>query len=39
MKIVCLQVDQLHSELTLARSLISERDREIQHVRNTNNQV
>ncbi|KAG7551371.1 TMEM192 family [Arabidopsis thaliana x Arabidopsis arenosa] len=33
------EVDQLHSELNLARSLISERDREIQHVRNTNNQV
>ncbi|KAG7551370.1 TMEM192 family [Arabidopsis thaliana x Arabidopsis arenosa] len=32
------EVDQLHSELNLARSLISERDREIQHVRNTNNQ-
>ncbi|CAN6806346.1 unnamed protein product [Brassica oleracea] len=32
------EVDQLHSELNLARSLIAERDREIQHVRNTNNQ-
>ncbi|KAF3542594.1 hypothetical protein DY000_02000910 [Brassica cretica] len=32
------EVDQLHSELNLARSLISERNREIQHVRNTNNQ-
>ncbi|XP_010520543.1 PREDICTED: uncharacterized protein LOC104799620 [Tarenaya hassleriana] len=32
------EMDQLHSELTLARSLIAERDREIQHVRHTNNQ-
>ncbi|XP_060674785.1 protein FIP1 [Ziziphus jujuba] len=32
------EMNQLHSELTLARSLIAERDSEIQHVRTTNNQ-
>ena len=34
-----LQMNQLQSELRLARSLIAERDSEIQGVRNTNNQV
>lgn len=32
-------MNQLQSELRLARSLIAERDSEIQRVRNTNNQV
>lgn len=34
-----MQMDQLQSELRLARSLIAERDAEIQRVRSTNNQV
>lgn len=34
-----LQVNQLQSELRLARSLIAERDSEIQQVRTTNNQA
>lgn len=34
-----LQVNQLQSELRLARSLIAERDSEIQRVRTTNNQA
>jgi hypothetical protein len=34
-----LQVNQLQSELRLARSLIAERDAEIQRVRTTNNQA
>ena len=33
------QMNQVQSELRLARSLIAERDSEIQHVRTTNNQV
>ena len=32
-------MDQLQSELQLARSLIADKDAEIQRVRNTNNQV
>lgn len=34
-----LQMNQIQSELSLARSLIAERDSEIQQVRTTNNQV
>lgn len=33
------QMNQVQSELRLARSVIAERDSEIQHVRTTNNQV
>ena len=34
-----IQMNQLQSELRLARLLIAERDSEIQRVRTTNNQV
>lgn len=34
-----LQMNQLQSELRLARSLIAERDAEVQRVNSTNNQV
>ena len=37
--VLVFQMNQLQSELSLARSLISERDSEIQRVQSTNNQV
>ncbi|KAF7149320.1 hypothetical protein RHSIM_Rhsim03G0227400 [Rhododendron simsii] len=38
LRTVSAEMNQLQSELRLARSLIAERDSEIQHVRTTNNQ-
>ncbi|KAL0374567.1 UNVERIFIED_CONTAM: protein FIP1 [Sesamum radiatum] len=37
-RVSSIQMNQLQSELRLARSLIAEKDSEIQRVRNTNNQ-
>lgn len=39
MKELIFQVNQLQSELRLARSLIAEKDSEIQRVHTTNNQA